>query len=86
MVFVPENKKFGPELLRVNSEAGEESRDHTMKSFVSYVKDFEIYYYTNKFPSECLTICPTVLTTFSHCLVEHCKLTINVIAIKTEKR
>lgn len=86
MVFVPGNKKFGMELLRVNNEAKEESRDHTMKGFVSYFKDFEIYYYNNMLPFECLTICQTVLTTFSHCLVEHCKLTINVIVIRSEKR
>jgi len=43
MVSVPGNKKFGMELLRVNNEAKEESREHTMKGFVSYVKDFEIY-------------------------------------------
>lgn len=56
-----------------------------MERKAGYVKDFEIYYY-NKLLFECLTICQTVLTTFSHCLVEHRKLTINVIAIKSEQR
>lgn len=28
-------------LMRVNNEAGEVSKDHTTKGFVSYAKDFE---------------------------------------------
>lgn len=66
MAFAPGNKKVDMELMRVNNETGEESKDHTTKGFVSYVKDFEIYYNKNKFPFECLTICQTILTTFSH--------------------
>ena len=59
MVFAPEKKNFGMVLMRVNNEAREVSRDHTIKGFVGYVKDFEIYYYNNKLPFECLTMCQT---------------------------
>lgn len=47
-MLVPGNKKFGMVLLRVNNEAEEVRRDHTIKGSVNYVKDFEIYNDSNK--------------------------------------
>lgn len=59
MVLVPGNKERSMVLVRVTNGAGKVSKDHTMKGFVSYVKDFEIYY-DNKLPFECFTTCQTL--------------------------
>lgn len=65
-MLVPRNKKFGMVLLRVNNAAEAVRRDHAIKGSVNYVKDFEIYDDSSKWPRESLTTRQTLCQALSH--------------------